>query len=192
MQRDVATCSSARSSPLPPINQQPRQQMPPTFPSTKEFVSATPRKRAPLRSGIPVYTATYKRKQPHPLKPLTTGRSLSHDGDHDVTKGATASRPQGQTHYLEADHPTTDPLPNPLWPDPSPTATWEPDCRPFRLDEVVCDDDLMVFFIFSFCWLFLYILSHLLTSCNKHPSVIPSIFYTLLTENEPVCLGWGI
>ena len=84
MQRDVATCSSARSSPLPPINQQPRQQMPPTFPSTKEFVSATPKKRAPLRSGIPVYTATYKRNQHHPLKPLT-GRSLSHDGD-DVTK----------------------------------------------------------------------------------------------------------
>ena len=73
-------------------------------------------------------------------------------------KGATASQPQGQTHYLEADHPTTtDPLPNPLWPDPSPTATWEPDCHPFRLDEVVCDDephapldDLMVFFYFQF------------------------------------------
>ena len=88
MHRDVATCSSARSSPLPPINQLPtRQKMPPqtTFPSTKaEFVSATPKKRAPLRSGIPVYTATYKRNQHHPLKPLT-GRSLSHDGD-DVTK----------------------------------------------------------------------------------------------------------
>ena len=110
MQRDVATCSATRSSPLPPINQQQqRQQLPP------QTIITSPKKRAPLKSGIPVYTATYKRNQPHPLKPLSrvgTGRSRSHDGD-DVTNSRRNSIPTttSKTNSLPRPHKRPPPKP---------------------------------------------------------------------------------